>query len=114
MEQPSTPEPTAPKAGKEKPPRISGPAQDDPLRRFSDLPIEVSVQLDRKLVSVREVLDLKAGSVVKMDRSAGENVDLLLDGVVMGNGEIVVIEDMMGLRITDLGVSPAPPKHRHG
>ena len=60
--------------------------------------------MDRKRVKVREVLNLQVGSVVEMERSAGENVDLLLDGLLVGNGEIVVIEDMMGLRVTDLSL----------
>ncbi len=72
--------------------------------RFADMPIDVGVQLDRKRVKVREVLNLQVGSVVEMERSAGENVDLLLDGLLVGNGEIVVIEDMMGLRVTDLSL----------
>jgi flagellar motor switch protein FliN/FliY len=74
------------------------------LAFLSDIPIRVSVQLDHRLVSVAEILDLKVDSIVKMERSAGENVDLLLEGMTAGNGEIVVIEDMMGLRITDLAL----------
>ncbi len=81
------------------------------LAALSDVPIRVSVQLDHKRVTVMEILDLKVESIVKMERSAGENVDLLLEGMIAGNGEIVVIEDMMGLRITDLargGKASAP------
>ena len=48
------------------------------------------------------MLALKPDSVIKLNRSAGEKVDLLLDGLQIGAGEIVVIEDMLGLRITDL------------
>jgi len=70
--------------------------------RFHDLPVTLSAQLDRKRVKLREVLDLGVESVLKLERSAGENVDLLMDGAVVGNGEVVVIEDAMGLRITDL------------
>ena len=72
--------------------------------RFADMPIDVGVQLDRKKVKVSEVLNLQVDYVVEMERSAGENVDLLLDGLIVGNGEIVVIEDMMGLRVTDLAL----------
>jgi flagellar motor switch protein FliN/FliY len=50
----------------------------------------------------REILELKVDSIVKLNRSAGENVELLMDGVPVGGGEIVVIEDLMGLRVTDL------------
>ena len=74
------------------------------LAHLSDIPVRVSVQLDHKLVTVVEILDLKVDSIVKLERSAGENVDLLLEGINAGNGEIVVIEDMMGLRITDLAL----------
>lgn len=77
-------------------------AQRNELRGFLDLPIEVGVQLGRRLITFREVLALQVGSVIRMKRSAGENVDLLMARRPVGRGEIVVIEDMMGLRITDL------------
>ena len=47
---------------------------------------------------------VRVGSVIELSRSAGENVDLLMEGMTVGNGEIVVIEDTMGLRITDLRI----------
>jgi flagellar motor switch protein FliN len=75
------------------------------LSRFADVPLELSFQLDRKPITVGGLLALEVNTTLKTERSAGENVDLLLDGVVVGNGEIVVIEEMMGLRITDLYVS---------
>ena len=86
-------------------PKQVGAAQQDSgdeLERFHDVPIQVNVQLDQKRVTVADVLDLHVDSIVEMNRSAGENVDLMLDGRVIGNGEIVVIEDTMGLRVTDL------------
>lgn len=72
------------------------------LAQFLDVPIDVTVELARKRLKVREILDLQVDSLIQMDQSAGENVDLRLNGIAVGNGEIVVIEDMMGLRITDL------------
>ena len=82
------------------------PPDDDEIRRamerFADIPITLSVQLDRKWINIREILELKVDSIVKLNRSAGENVELLMDGVPVGSGEIVVIEDLMGLRVTDL------------
>lgn len=53
------------------------------------------------MLSVREILDLDVGTVIKMIRSAGENIDILIDRHVVGFGEIVIIEDAMGIRITD-------------
>ena len=73
----------------------------------------LSVQLDRKRLKVSEILEFRKDSIIELARSAGENVDLLMDGEPVGNGEIVVIEDMMGLRITDLrgpdGRDPVEP-----
>lgn len=86
-------------------------AGNEAFGRFADIPIHVGVQLDRKKVTVKEILNLQEGSVVEMERSAGENVDLLLDGLSVGNGEIVVIEDMMGLRVTDLAL---PDEEKEG
>lgn len=74
----------------------------EPIARFHDVPMTIGVRLDHKFVKFKEILELQTGSVIQLDRSAGENVDLLLNGYLIGNGEIVVIEDTMGLRITDL------------
>lgn len=68
---------------------------------LEDLPLDVSVELDRKVMTVREILEIDQGSVIKMNRSAGENIDILVGGALIGFGEIVIIEDMMGVRITD-------------
>ena len=88
--------PTKGEAEDKNEPRLSA------LSRFLDVPMTVGVRLDRRSLKVRSMLALKPDSVIKLNRSAGEKVDLLLDGLQIGAGEIVVIEDMMGLRITDL------------
>jgi flagellar motor switch protein FliN/FliY len=75
---------------------------DPALRRFFDLPLSVRIELDRKRITLGDAMALREQMVIPLDRSAGENVDLLLDGMRIGNGEIVVIEDTMGLRLTDL------------
>jgi len=72
------------------------------LARFSDIPIELSVELDRRVMKVREILSLRVGTVVKLNRSAGDNMSLIFHGVHVGYGEIVVIEDTIGIRITDI------------
>lgn len=55
-------------------------------------------------MTVQQVLDLEVGSVIRMTRSAGENIDLLVGGALTAFGEIVIIEDSMGVRITDFNV----------
>jgi flagellar motor switch protein FliN/FliY len=74
------------------------------ITRFADVPIEVEVELDRRVLSVREILELEEGSVIAMPRSAGENIDLYVGGKLMGYGEIVLIENRIGVRITDFDI----------
>lgn len=84
-------------------PEVAGRSEESrALLPFLDVPIDVTVELARRKLKVREVLNLQVDSIIQMDQSAGENVDLRLNGIAVGNGEIVVIEDTMGLRVTDL------------
>jgi flagellar motor switch protein FliN/FliY len=71
---------------------------------FEDVPMAVQVELDRRVMTVREVLQLDIDSVLKMHRSAGENLDLRIGGALIGFGEIVIAEATTGLRITDFNV----------
>lgn len=71
------------------------------LARFSDIPMNVDIELDRRIMTVRDILELQPGSVIKMSRSAGENIDVLVGGTLIGFGEIVIIEEAVGVRITD-------------
>jgi flagellar motor switch protein FliN len=71
------------------------------LHHLSDVPVEVEVELDRRVFQICDILDWDVGSVVKLTRSAGENIDILVGGTLIGFGEIVIIEDIMGVRITD-------------
>jgi len=74
------------------------------ITRFADVPVEVEVELDRRVLSVRELLELEAGSVIGMMRSAGENIDLYVGGKLVGYGEIMLIESNIGVRITDFKI----------
>jgi len=71
------------------------------IAHISDIPVKVEVELDRRMLCLGDILQLKQGSVVKMTRSAGENIDIVIGGCLIGFGEIVIIEDLMGVRITD-------------
>ncbi|MDW8207175.1 MAG: flagellar motor switch protein FliN [Chloroherpetonaceae bacterium] len=71
-----------------------------------DIPLEVTVELGRVQMLIRDVLELSSGSIVELDRVAGEPVDLLVNGRLMARGEVVVIEDNFGIRITEI-ISPA-------
>lgn len=71
------------------------------IGHLADIPVDVDVELDRKTMTVREILMLDQGSVIKMRRSAGENIDIYVGGALLGSGEIVIIEEAVGVRITD-------------
>ncbi len=66
--------------------------------------MDIDVELDRKTVTLREVLELEKGSILKMTRSAGENIDIFVGGSLVGFGEIVLVEDMVAVRITDFNI----------
>jgi flagellar motor switch protein FliN/FliY len=68
---------------------------------LGDVPVEIEVELDRRVMSTSEVLRLEEGSVIVTARSAGENIDIYIGGVLCGSGEVVVIENRLGVRITD-------------
>jgi len=71
------------------------------LAPLGEIPVEVEVELDRRTMTAREILELEEGSVIGTGRSAGENIDLYIGGALFGSGEIVVIENSLGVRITD-------------
>ena len=71
------------------------------LGHLSDVPVPVEAELDHKIMTLRDILNLESGSVMKMTRSAGENILILIGGALLGSGEIVVIDESMGIRITD-------------
>ena len=68
---------------------------------YLDVPLDVEVELDRRILTVRQILELDRGSVVRMNRSAGENLDVRIGGALVGFGEIVVNETTTGIRLTD-------------
>jgi flagellar motor switch protein FliN/FliY len=71
------------------------------IAHLQDTRIDLEVELDRKIMSLRELMHIEVDAVLRMTRSAGENVDILVDGTLIGFGEIVIIEDTMGIRVTD-------------
>jgi flagellar motor switch protein FliN len=76
------------------------------LRRLSAVPVDLSVEIGRARMSVGETLELREGSVVTLDRMAGEPVDLLVNGTPIARGEVVVIDEQFGLRLTQVLAAP--------
>lgn len=71
------------------------------IAHIADVPIEIEVQLDQRWMKLSEILDLAEGSILEMRRSAGENIDIYVGSKLLAYGEIVIIENIMGVRITD-------------
>ena len=69
--------------------------------KIADVPLEIEVELDRVELKIGALLDLDVDSILEMPRSAGENLDIYIGGKLVGFGEIVIIENTMGIRITD-------------
>ncbi len=67
-----------------------------------DLPVDVNVRLGATVMTIKELINLFPGSVVELDRMAGESCDLYVNDVMIGKGEVVVINDNFGLRITEI------------
>jgi flagellar motor switch protein FliN/FliY len=76
----------------------------DEIAHIANVPIELEVQLDRKFMKISEILSLEEGSVIEMERSAGENIDIYIGSRLAAFGEIVIIENIMGVRITDFNI----------
>lgn len=71
------------------------------IAHIAQVPILIEVQLDRRWMKLSEILELEEGSVIEMTRSAGENIDIFIGHKLAAFGEIVIIENTMGVRITD-------------
>ncbi|WP_406687264.1 flagellar motor switch phosphatase FliY [Rossellomorea vietnamensis] len=72
------------------------------LNMLLDIPLQVTVELGRTNRSVRDILELSSGSIIELDKLAGEPVDILVNSQLMAKGEVVVIDENFGVRITDI------------
>jgi flagellar motor switch protein FliN/FliY len=71
-----------------------------------DIPVHLTVELGRTKIAIRNLLQLAQGSVVELDGLAGEPMDVLVNGCLIAQGEVVVVNDKFGIRLTDI-ISPA-------
>lgn len=71
-----------------------------------DIPVTLSVEIGRTRINIRNLLQLNQGSVVELDRLAGEPLDVLVNGTLIAHGEVVIVNERFGIRLTDV-VSPA-------
>lgn len=76
------------------------------LTRLGAVPVELSVELGRTRMTIAETIALAPGAIIPLDRMAGEPVDLLVNGRPIGRGEVVVVDEEFGVRLTEI-ISPA-------
>ena len=72
------------------------------LDTILDIPVTISMEVGRSKISNRNILQLNQGSVVELDRVAGEPLDVLVNGTLIAHGEVVVVNDKFGIRLTDV------------
>jgi flagellar motor switch protein FliN/FliY len=77
------------------------------LQLLHAVEMQVTVELGRTMLSVRDLLSLAPGSIVELDRAAGAPVDILVNGTVFATGEVVVIDDEFGVRVTEIATGDA-------
>jgi len=83
-----------------------GTGDDINLDVILDVPVTISMEIGRTQINIRNLLQLNQGSVVELDRLAGEPMDVLVNGTLVAHGEVVVVNDKFGIRLTDV-ISPA-------
>lgn len=116
---PEAPAPQAEAAAENQAPEKASPASlDDGLEQeggadvdinldvLLDVPLSMSLEVGRSRLSIRELLQLNQGSVVELDRAAGEPLDVMVNGTLVAHGEVVVVNEKFGIRLTDV-ISPS-------
>ncbi len=76
------------------------------LNMILDIPVTVAVEIGRSKITISNLLKLNQGSVVELDRLAGEPMDVVVNGTLIAHGEVVVVNEKFGIRLTDI-ISPA-------
>lgn len=74
------------------------------IAHYVDVPMKVRIQLGQKLLKIREILQLKPQSIIELPKSAGENIDILINGKLVASGEVLEMEGNAGIRLTNLKI----------
>ena len=76
--------------------------QQENIELIMDVPLEVTVELGRTKKSIQEILDFAPGTMIELDKIAGETMDVLVNGKLVAKGEVVVIEESFGVRVKEI------------
>jgi flagellar motor switch protein FliN/FliY len=88
------------------PTNTSGTGAGNDINMILDIPVQLTVELGRTRIPIKHILQLAQGSVVELDALAGEPMDVLVNGYLIAQGEVVVVNDKFGIRLTDI-VTPS-------
>ena len=85
-------------------PKLSGAGKDarNDIDMILDIPVQLTVELGRTRIPIKHILQLAQGSVIELDALAGEPMDVLVNGCLIAQGEVVVVNDKFGIRLTDI------------
>ena len=84
------------------------PVDDPNLETILDIPVTLAMEIGRTQISIRNLLQLNQGSVVALDRLAGDPLDVMVNGTLVAHGEVVVVNEKFGIRLTDVNQRPGP------
>ncbi len=93
------------------PVKTGGNAANNDIQMVLDIPVQLSVELGRTKVPIKYILQLAQGSIVELDALAGEPMDVLINGYLIAQGEVVVVNEKFGIRLTDI-VTPSERMRR--
>ncbi|TAL42106.1 MAG: flagellar motor switch protein FliN [Methylovulum sp.] len=86
--------------------RVETPLEEINMDVILDVPVTIAMEIGRAQINIRNLLQLNQGSVVELDRFAGEPLDVLVNGTLIAHGEVVVVNDKFGIRLTEV-ISPS-------
>ena|SRR5438105_8252118 len=89
----------------------AGPTAGNDINMILDIPVQLTVELGRTRIPIKHILQLAQGSVVELEALAGEPMDVLVNGYLIAQGEVVVVNDKFGIRLTDI-VTPSERMRR--
>ena len=89
----------------------SSPSESRDLEMIMDIPVKLTVELGRTKLTIKQLLELAQGSVIELEGLAGEPMDILINGYLIAQGEVVVVEDKYGIRITEI-ITPSERIHK--
>lgn len=92
-------------------PTVNASGAGNDLNMILDIPVQLTVELGRTRIPIKHILQLAQGSVVELDALAGEPMDVLVNGYLIAQGEVVVVNDKFGIRLTDI-VTPSERMRR--